>query len=214
MCKLMLPLSGSMFISTLLIKRASAHVNDYSTVATDLLLFFGNRRELYYNVPQKQHFCGGCDKVTLALGVDAGGTRTRCIVLDERGSVRGTAVSGASKPDAVDFDLGRANLQQALLAACQDCGGSEAIDSIFLGMGSVFSEADQQVIGQMLDGVALRPDVPIGIDHDIRIALAGGTAGQPGIALIVGTGSSSYGRNSAGDSWRSGGWGYLIDDLG
>jgi glucosamine kinase len=49
---------------------------------------------------------------------------------------------------------------------------------------------------------------------DIAIALAGGTGGQPGIALIVGTGSSCYGRNAAGENWRSGGWGYIVDDYG
>lgn len=152
--------------------------------------------------------------MTLALGIDGGGTKTRCLILDEQGNVRGTAISGASKPDAVDLDTGRANLQQALLAASQDCGGIDVVDTMFFGIGGVISDADQQVIMRMLDGLPLRPAVPIGIDHDIRVALAGGAAGQPGIALIAGTGSSSYGRNQAGDSWRSGGWGYLIDDLG
>ncbi len=151
---------------------------------------------------------------TLAMGIDGGGTQTRCLVIDDKATVVGLGVAGPSKPDAVEPEVGRAQLHQAINAACQSCGGPQAIDTAFLGMGGVVSEADEQAVRRLLTGLALRPGIPIGIDHDIRIALAGGTAGQPGIALIVGTGSSCYGRNAAGESWRCGGWGYILDDLG
>ncbi len=81
-------------------------------------------------------------------------------------------------------------------------------------MGGISAPSDVDVVRGMLTGLDLNPAAPIGIDHDVRVALAGGTAGAPGIALIVGTGSSCYGRNAAGDSWRSGGWGYIMDDYG
>jgi len=151
--------------------------------------------------------------MVLAAGVDGGGTQTRCLVIDEYGVV-GLGVSGASKPDAADPETGRTHLHQAIRSASQHCGGPEALDTLFIGMGGVVSDMDRQVVSHMLDGLSLKPGIPIGIDHDIRIALAGGTAGQPGIALIVGTGSSCYGRNAAGESWRCGGWGYILDDLG
>jgi glucosamine kinase len=152
-------------------------------------------------------------EIVLALGVDGGGTHTRCLIIDEQANIIGIGLSGASKPDAVDPETGRANLHEAILTACRDCG-VESVDSVFIGMGGVVSAGDVQVVREMLAGLPFRPDIPAGIDHDIRIALAGGTAGQPGIALIVGTGSSCYGRNAAGDSWRSGGWGYILDDAG
>ncbi len=152
--------------------------------------------------------------MTLAIGVDGGGTQTRCVVLNERAQVIGFGVSGASKPDAVEPTLGRAHLQECIRKACQDCGGPGAIDTVFLGMGGVISQTDVQVVLGMLDGLGLRADATIGVDLDIRIALAGGTGGKPGIALIVGTGSSCYGRNANGDAWRSGGWGYIVDDYG
>lgn len=152
--------------------------------------------------------------MALALGVDGGGTQTRSVVLNDQGAVLGVGVSGPSKPDAVEPVLGSQNLQESIRIACQNCGGTEAIDSIFIGMGGVISPADVQVVLGMLLGLNLRPNIPIGVEVDIRVALAGGTAGQPGIALIVGTGSSCYGRNAAGEAWRSGGWGYIIDDYG
>lgn len=152
--------------------------------------------------------------MTLAIGVDGGGTQTRCVVLNERGEVMGYGVDGASKPDAVEPAVGSRHLQAAIRSACQGCGGPGAIDTVFLGMGGVISPEDVQVVLGMIEGLELRPEVPVGVDLDIAIALAGGTGGQPGIALIVGTGSSCYGRNAAGETWRSGGWGYIIDDYG
>jgi N-acetylglucosamine kinase-like BadF-type ATPase len=47
---------------------------------------------------------------------------------------------------------------------------------------------------------ALQLGDAIHVDHDIRIALAGGLSGRPGIALIAGTGSSCFGMNAAGDA--------------
>jgi N-acetylglucosamine kinase-like BadF-type ATPase len=152
--------------------------------------------------------------MTLAMGIDGGGTQTRCLVINDKAAIIGLGVAGPSKPDAVEPEVARAHLHQVVKVACQSCGGPQAIDTAFLGMGGVVSEADEQAVRRLLDGLALRPGIPIGIDHDIRIALAGGSAGKPGIALIVGTGSSCYGRNVAGESWRCGGWGYILDDLG
>ena len=54
----------------------------------------------------------------------------------------------------------------------------------------------------------------IGVDHDCRIALAGGLSGRVGIVQICGTGSSTFGINQAGEGWRTGGWGKTISDEG
>jgi N-acetylglucosamine kinase-like BadF-type ATPase len=114
----------------------------------------------------------------------------------------------------VEPAVGKKHLHECIQAACAAVGGTQVIDTAFLGMGGVISPEDVQVVMGMVDGVGLRPDATIGVDVDIAIALAGGTGGQPGIALIVGTGTSCFGRNAAGESWRSGGWGYIIDDYG
>src|SRR5579859_4702943 len=98
--------------------------------------------------------------MALAAGIDGGGTQTRCLVIDERGSVLGLGVSGASKPDAADPETGRAHLHQAIRSASQHCGGPEALDSVFIGMGGVVSEVDRQVVSHMLDGLPLKPGIP------------------------------------------------------
>ncbi len=152
--------------------------------------------------------------MTLALGIDGGGTRTRCLILNDAGEIVGFGVAGASKPDAVDVEIGTQNLRQAAQQAALACGGLAAIDTVFAGMGGIASNDDIAVIAGMIDQIGLRSGIPIGVDYDVRIALAGGLGGVPGIGLIVGTGSSCYGRNAAGESWRSGGWGFIFDDAG
>ena len=62
--------------------------------------------------------------MALALGVDGGGTQTRCVVLDDYGRMIGSGVSGASKPDAVEASIGARHLHQAIRMACEGCGGS------------------------------------------------------------------------------------------
>ena len=105
--------------------------------------------------------------MTLALGVDGGGTQTRCVVLDDHGQMIGSGVSGASKPDAVEASVGTRHLHEAIRMACADCG-VESIDTAFLGIGGVNSDVDRQVILGMLDGLGLRPGIPLGVDLDIR----------------------------------------------
>jgi N-acetylglucosamine kinase-like BadF-type ATPase len=52
------------------------------------------------------------------------------------------------------------------------------------------------------------------VTHDALIALSGATAGEPGVVIIAGTGSIAFGRNTAGETARAGGWGYLFGDEG
>ncbi len=50
--------------------------------------------------------------------------------------------------------------------------------------------------------------------NDAEIALTGATAGAPGIIVIAGTGSISFGRNAQAKTARAGGWGYIFGDEG
>jgi len=50
--------------------------------------------------------------------------------------------------------------------------------------------------------------------HDALPLLAAGTPAGTGVGLIAGTGSFAFGQNTAGETARAGGWGYLIGDEG
>jgi N-acetylglucosamine kinase-like BadF-type ATPase len=80
-------------------------------------------------------------------------------------------------------------------------------------MAGVVSHSDRETVRRMAALHNIAPRAHIDVDHDIRIALAGGLEGGEGIVLIAGTGSSTYGRRSDGRNHRTG-WGFLLDDRG
>lgn len=149
------------------------------------------------------------------LGIDGGGSRTRAVLVDEHGAIRGAGTAGPSNID----DLGHVQAQHNIRLAVEGCWAAAGISSrpaqgVFLGMAGVVSDSDRAIIRQIAAELHLAPEGQVEVDHDIRIALAGGLAGEPGVVVIIGTGSSCYGRNSAGASCRVGGWGHLLDDVG
>jgi len=86
---------------------------------------------------------------------------------------------------------------------------------VFLGLAGVRSAADHLAFREPLAALGLVKSAErLGLDHDLRIALAGGCGDRPGMVVIAGTGSAAYGRDRNGVTAQSGGWGWLIDDQG
>lgn len=149
------------------------------------------------------------------LGVDGGGTKTRAAIINVQGQLVGVGVGGPSNYDDVGPEIAQGNIDNTVTAAWDQAGmPPQAFAAAFLGMAGVVSPTDRQIIHQIAMNLKLAAPDKIGVDHDCRAALAGGLAGRPGIVLIAGTGSSCYGINAKGDSWRAGGWGELISDEG
>lgn len=147
------------------------------------------------------------------LGIDGGGTKTQVAICDETGRVLGMGLGSASGIDSVGADAAAVSIGAAVDAARDQAGLPDAsFDGVFFGMAGVVSTADRDIVRDVAHQLQL--GAAIHVDHDIRIALAGGLSGRPGIALIAGTGSSCFGMNAAGERWQSGGWGHLISDEG
>lgn len=150
----------------------------------------------------------------LALGIDGGGTRTRACLADACGRVVGRGKAGLANVHHAGEGVALENLRAAIGGALAEAGAVAGdVGAVFAGMAGVTHEASRRAFRGMLEACGLG-GVVMEIDHDIRIALAGGLAGSPGIALIVGTGSSCYGRAADGGSWQTGGWGALLADEG
>lgn len=150
----------------------------------------------------------------ILLGIDGGATHTRAALVSETGAILGYGISGPSNYDNVGVETAKASIREAVQQAWSEADLKPAkVDAAFLGMAGVVSEADRSTIRQIIVELKFVKANKIEVDHDIRIALAGGLAGAEGIALIVGTGSSCYGRRNDGRHHRTG-WGYLLDDLG
>lgn len=148
------------------------------------------------------------------LGIDGGATNTRAVLSSETGIIVGQGIAGPSNYDNVGVEIASNNILSAVERAWTQAGLPVApADGAFFGMAGVVSEEDRNVIRNIAIQCNIAPVTQIGIDHDIRIALAGGLAGDEGLVLIAGTGSSCYGRRIDGSHHRTG-WGYVLDDLG
>ncbi len=147
------------------------------------------------------------------VAVDAGGTRTDCVVGTVHGEIlvrsqAGPANYQVSGPEGMkDQILAAAGRARSLLPA-----GDEVFDVAFVGAAGVDRPADRQQAAGILEGAGLA--ARIAVDNDAAIALAGGTLGQPGVVVIAGTGSVAFGINAKGERRRAGGWGYILGDEG
>jgi len=157
-------------------------------------------------------------ELILAAGIDGGATRTRAVFVTAEGAVAGYGSAGPSNYDNVGEETAAENIRRAVEEARAGGASPQAAPlppprAMFLGMAGVVSPTDREIVRRMVAAHRLVPPESVGVDHDIRIALAGGLEGREGVVLIAGTGSSTYGRRSDGRNHRTG-WGYLLDDRG
>jgi len=154
--------------------------------------------------------------MSVHLGIDGGGTNTRAVLVTDRGEVLGMGHGGPANVNAVGVEAAQASLELAVANARKAAGldASATFASAFLGIAGVVSDQDHVLTRSMAQALELAPENAVGVDHDCRIALSGGLSGRPGVVLIVGTGSSCFGLNAQGQTWRAGGWGHWISDEG
>ena len=151
-------------------------------------------------------------RMRLFLGVDGGQSDTTAMLGDEEGRVLGTGTGGpCNHASAAE---GREKLRRAagdsVSAACAQAGlDARAVHFAAACFGMSGGPQDKQATLREL----LPADVVV-VTDDAEIALAGATAGEPGIITIAGTGSIAFGRHSDGRTVRAGGWGYIFGDEG
>lgn len=153
------------------------------------------------------------DPRNIFLGIDGGGTGCRAVIVDVAGHVLGSGKGPLANYHHAGWDGVERSLATVFSDATAEQGLSGPCRAAFLGLAGVTAAADRERFAGIARRLNFAPDEGIGVDHDVRIAHAGGLAGQPGIALIAGTGSSCYGRSADGHSWYIG-WDALADDAG
>lgn len=151
---------------------------------------------------------------TIVVGVDGGGTRTRVVAVDGTGVLVGHHEGGSINLDDVSRDAARHRLRDALTALRRDIGRDGPFDAGFLGMGGVLAARDRDSMRDLAVEAGLATKERIGVHHDAFAALEGGLLGAPGIIVVAGTGSISFGRNDAGAEAKCGNWGPSIGDEG
>jgi len=144
------------------------------------------------------------------LGIDAGGTKTVCLLADERGAI----VSEGRGPGANLHTAGELALEKVLHEVMETALGDRPIApaAICIGMAGVDREDEARTVRAIMRRLGHRSRVVV--VNDALIALVAGAGGDAGIVIIAGTGSIVYGRNAAGEAARAGGWGHMIGDEG
>src|SRR3990172_6464602 len=144
------------------------------------------------------------------LGIDAGGTKTVCLFADEHGRVLAEARRGGANLQAV----GELEVEKVLHDVMEEAIGPSDIRpaAICLGIAGVDRPDDSALVRAIMKRIGYKARVLV--VNDALVALEAGAPGRPGVVVISGTGSISYGRNAGGDAARSGGWGYVLGDEG
>ena len=145
------------------------------------------------------------------LGIDGGGTKTRCIVGDEKSQL-GTGSSSSSKVQRVGEACARDALAAAVHEACVRADISP--QQIARTCAGITGSARPEIAGMMRDLMSSIVGGEVEIVGDVEIAFEDAFGSGPGVVVIAGTGSIAYGRNLKGETARAGGWGYAISDEG
>jgi N-acetylglucosamine kinase-like BadF-type ATPase len=145
------------------------------------------------------------------VGIDGGGTKTRCVVGDEKSEL-GVATSSSSKVQRVGEACARDALAGAVHEACVHAGISPR--QIVRSCAGITGTARPEIAGVMRDLMTSIVGGHVEIVGDIEIAFEDAFGSSPGVILIAGTGSIAFGRNKKGETARAAGWGYPISDEG
>jgi N-acetylglucosamine kinase-like BadF-type ATPase len=144
------------------------------------------------------------------LGIDAGGTKTVCHLADERGELVAEARAGGANLQA----LGELHVEKVLHDVMDAAIGDRDIvpAAICLGIAGVDRPDDSATVRGIMRRIGFKARILV--VNDALVALEAGVPGAPGVVIISGTGSISYGRNARNEGARAGGWGHVLGDEG
>lgn len=147
-------------------------------------------------------------RIQIAAGIDGGGTGTTLVLLDSQGTQIARKTFGPFNPNSIGEDNYRRLLAELFDTVLQagDCS------AVCIGAAGISNPLTSGVAGEVARQYGLADR--LFLKGDQEIALYGAMSGGAGAILISGTGSICFGKNTAGTSLRTGGWGHLIDDVG
>jgi N-acetylglucosamine kinase-like BadF-type ATPase len=146
------------------------------------------------------------------LGLDGGGTKTECVLMDEAGLVRAEGRSGPSNPMRVGFGGALAAVCEAGRTALHNANLSMSdVSAVCAGLaGTAQPESQRKMKGLLSEEF---PSQLVYVCTDLDLTLEATGEGRA-IVLIAGTGSAAVGRDLSGQVIRVGGHGPLLGDEG
>lgn len=140
-------------------------------------------------------------------GIDGGGTHTRLELRDMHNQLIRRAEFGPFNINAIGEEAFRALLQEVFA----ECGNMADCAAICFGAAGISNPKVGEILKEELTAAGFTGKWKLCGDQEIALR---GAMDTPGIAVIAGTGSICFGKNAAGETARSGGYGHLIDDGG
>ena len=151
-------------------------------------------------------------EASVVVGVDAGGTSTRSVVVTLDGACLGLGRSGAANPVSSGIDRAMEAITSSVLTALGDVPAA-AVEVVVLAAAGGANRPE--VAGRLQAELAARGvNAPVELAADGFAAFCSGTADDAGCALVAGTGAVAL-RVSGGEVTRvADGLGWLLGDGG
>ena len=155
--------------------------------------------------------------MTHHLGVDAGGTSTRAVVLDSHGCALGYGRSGSGNPISAGPAVAAASLRAATTQALAGAGlGGSAIRTTAVAMAGGSSVTDDPTVASSIRGALLPTGMTaaVTIEKDLLALYFSGTPEPDGYALVAGTGAAAVRVRGGEVEAVCDGLGWLLGDDG
>lgn len=152
------------------------------------------------------------------IGLDGGGSKTKCVLTDDNFNIISEATGDASNFLIRGTDVVSEILFNLINNVTNSAGKSvNEVEAIVLGTTGAGRRNNAETMEKAFRDFMFRKGIEhvnFIVDSDARIALEGAFSGKPGSILIAGTGSIMFGKAYDGTIHRVGGFGRYIGDEG
>ena len=149
------------------------------------------------------------------IGLDGGGTKTKCIIAEETGKPVLETSGGPSGILSIGAEKAALNILELINSGINQLNASiENVTIILAGVAGAGRKIHADQLKSLLLGKLPEGFTNVYIESDARIALEGALAGESGAVLIAGTGSVIFGKDNSEKIHRAGGFGRVIGDEG
>jgi N-acetylglucosamine kinase-like BadF-type ATPase len=147
------------------------------------------------------------------LGLDGGGTKTDCVLVDGSGKTLARSTAGPSNPIRAGYAKAWFTLSDAADVVLEHHHIKAGdIRGIYAGIGGAGRDVVARRIGTFLENAF--PQAAVTVTTDLAITLQAAVGDAEGLVLIISTGSAAYGRGAHGETARAGGRGPWFSDEG
>ena len=150
--------------------------------------------------------------MAFVIGVDGGGTTTKCACVAHDGTLLSTGEAGPSNYQRIGLEEALGNIRQAAQRATESANVKLPAAMACFCLAGIARPSDRAVVIPRLEELGIGAEIIAEIDAEA--ALAGAHALRPGVVVSAGTGAIAYGRNADGQRARVDGWGPLLGDEG